>query len=104
MKKRPKWFTHFVMQRNTLLSVSQVPYQQQMSVDEALYILGKNFLGRNVTDRLFPLAKQVVTGFNQVTFHTPFLNLSIIVFGNWWGCELLKYLATFQKRFVFKLK
>ena len=37
-----------------------------MSVDEALYILGKNLLGQNVTDRLFPIAKQVVTGFNQV--------------------------------------
>ena len=40
--------------------------QPPMTVEEALYVLGKNFLGRNVTDRLFPIAKQLSVGFNQV--------------------------------------
>ena len=39
---------------------------QQMTVEEALYVLGKNLFGRNVTDRLFPVAKQVAEGFGQV--------------------------------------
>lgn len=29
----------------------------QMTVEEAMYILGKNILGKNVTDRLFPVVK-----------------------------------------------
>ena len=36
------------------------------TVEEALYVLGKNLLGRNVTDRLFPVAKQVAQGFGKV--------------------------------------
>ena len=28
-----------------------------MTVEEAMYILGKNILGKNVTDRLFPVVK-----------------------------------------------
>ena len=36
------------------------------TVEEALYVLGKNLLGRNVTDRIFPVAKQVAEGFGQV--------------------------------------
>jgi hypothetical protein len=35
-------------------------------VEEALYILGKNILGRNVTDRLFPVAKTLARGVGQV--------------------------------------
>ncbi len=36
------------------------------TVEEALYVLGKNLLGQNVTDRLLPLAKQVAVGLGQV--------------------------------------
>ena len=36
-----------------------------MTVEEALYVLGKNILGRNVTDRIFPVAKQLAAGFGQ---------------------------------------
>ena len=37
-----------------------------LSVEEALYVLGKNVLGRNVTDRLFPVAKTLAKGMGQV--------------------------------------
>ena len=36
-----------------------------MTVEEALYVLGKNILGRNVTDRIFPVAKQLAFGLGQ---------------------------------------
>ncbi len=36
------------------------------TVEEALYVLGKNLFGQNVTDRLFPVAKQVAQGFGKV--------------------------------------
>lgn len=35
-------------------------------MEEALYLLGKNFLGKNVTDRLFPVAKTLAKGMGQV--------------------------------------
>ena len=35
-------------------------------MEEALYILGKNVFGRNVTDRLFPVAKTLAKGMGQV--------------------------------------
>ena len=35
-------------------------------VEDAWYTVGKNLLGRNVTDRLFPYAKQVAVGLGQV--------------------------------------
>lgn len=47
-----------------LFTASGRPRQQ--TVDEALYILGKNILGQNITDRLLPVAKQVADGFEQM--------------------------------------
>ena len=41
------------------------PNEPTMTVEEALYVLGKNILGRNVTDRIFPVAKQLAAGFGQ---------------------------------------
>lgn len=38
----------------------------QSKLEEALYVLGKNILGQNVTDRLFPVAKQMADGFGMV--------------------------------------
>ncbi len=43
-----------------------LPRQPNLSVEEALYILGKNFLGKNVTDRLLPVVKTVAKGVGQV--------------------------------------
>ena len=40
-------------------------HEPGMTVEEALYVLGKNLIGRNVTDRIFPVAKQLAVGFNQ---------------------------------------
>ena len=36
------------------------------TVEEALYVLGKNILGKNVTDRIFPVAKTIAKGVGQV--------------------------------------
>ena len=44
---------------------SPVPTNDQ-SVEDALYVLGKNIFGENVTDRLLPVAKRVAHGFGQV--------------------------------------
>ena len=44
----------------------QALFYSPMTVEEALYILGKNFLGRNVTDRILPIAKQLSVGLSQV--------------------------------------
>lgn len=41
------------------------PNEPIMTVEEALYVLGKNILGRNVTDRIFPVAKQLAFGLGQ---------------------------------------
>ena len=35
-------------------------------MEEALYVLGKNFLGKNVTDRLFPVAKTLAKGMGHI--------------------------------------
>ena len=40
-------------------------HEPVMTVEEALYVLGKNILGRNVTDRIFPVAKQLAEGLGQ---------------------------------------
>ncbi len=40
--------------------------RKSQSVEEALYVLGKNLLGQNVTDRLFPVVKQMAVGLGQV--------------------------------------
>ena len=36
------------------------------TVEEALYVLGKNIFGKNVTDRIFPVAKTIAKGVDQV--------------------------------------
>ena len=64
----PHHQTHFVEPRRQYpnqinLKANQKPRQ---TVEEALYILGKNILGRNVTDRLFPAAKILAEGVGQV--------------------------------------
>ena len=35
-------------------------------MEEALYVLGKNILGKNVTDRLFPVAKTLAKGMGHI--------------------------------------
>jgi len=40
--------------------------EQPLTVEEALYVLGKNILGKNVTDRLFPVAKTLAKGMGQL--------------------------------------
>ena len=47
-------------------SINDYYDSRPQTVEEALYVLGKNLLGRNVTDRLFPVAKQVAQGFGKV--------------------------------------
>ena len=47
-------------------SINDYYNSRPQTVEEALYVLGKNLLGRNVTDRLFPVAKQVAQGFGKV--------------------------------------
>ena len=42
-------------------------HAEPQTVEEALYVIGKNLLGQNVTDRLFPVAKQMAVGLGQVT-------------------------------------
>ena len=39
---------------------------QQQTVEEALYVIGKNVLGTNVTNRLLPVAAQVTRGLGLV--------------------------------------
>ena len=39
---------------------------QPLTVEEALYVLGKNILGKNVTDRLFPVAKTLAKGMGHI--------------------------------------
>jgi len=39
---------------------------QPFTVEEALYVLGKNILGKNVTDRLFPVAKTLAKGMGHI--------------------------------------
>ncbi len=54
---------------NTLLSSSSPNNNrgsEGQSVEEAFYVLGKNLLGENVTDRLLPVAKRVAVGLGQV--------------------------------------
>ncbi len=53
-------------QTNFNPSYSSSTNTDSQSVEEALYVLGKNLLGANVTDRLFPVAKQMAVGFGQV--------------------------------------
>ena len=40
--------------------------EQPLTVEEALYVLGKNILGKNVTDRLFPVAKTLAKGMGHI--------------------------------------
>ena len=40
--------------------------ESPFTVEEALYVLGKNILGKNVTDRLFPVAKTLAKGMGHI--------------------------------------
>ena len=40
--------------------------QHQQTVEEALYILGKNLLGRDVIDKISPVAKKFAAGLGQI--------------------------------------
>ena len=40
--------------------------QHQQPVEEALYILGKNLLGRDVIDKISPVAKKFAAGLGQI--------------------------------------
>ena len=51
---------------NSIRLQQPINAQNPLSVEEALYILGKNFLGKNVTDRIFPVAKTIAKGMGQV--------------------------------------
>ena len=39
----------------------------EQTVEEALYVIGKNILGTNVTNRLLPVAAQLTQGLGLVT-------------------------------------
>ena len=52
-------------QHNAYYNYGSNQHEPVMTVEEALYVLGKNILGRNVTDRIFPVAKQLAMGFGQ---------------------------------------
>ena len=52
-------------QPNAYYNYGSNPHEPVMTVEEALYVLGKNILGRNITDRIFPVAKQMAMGLGQ---------------------------------------
>ena len=61
-----EWDDGYYSSNNDLYSINDYYNSRPQTVEEALYVLGKNLLGRNVTDRLFPVAKQVAQGFGKV--------------------------------------
>ena len=60
------WDDGYYSTINDPYSINDYYSSRPQTVEEALYVLGKNLLGRNVTDRLFPVAKQVAQGFGKV--------------------------------------
>ena len=60
------WDDGYYSTNNDPFSINDYYSSRPQTVEEALYVLGKNLLGRNVTDRLFPVAKQVAQGFGKV--------------------------------------
>lgn len=53
------------------LHFSEEEVGQHQTIEEALYVLGKNILGRDVNDKIFPVAKQFAASIGSIGQSLP---------------------------------